>query len=260
MLFCLRAPLAKPLKQIKVVCGHQQFSGNGPTITLLGHYPKEGTNTNGTTLLCVVFSLVVFLFSKTFEAILPCFLYNWKSSHKGDYMNLRADTDLHQAIVWGEFIKLVEKVIGRELGRETMRGGTYGFLPIVTHSNSPDNLAMGAISLRQVAYGSFVMVSIVLHIDDNIADCSRFNSSIIPTCILIYECPSMDICGSKCGNQIIVSVAGKSLAIWDVMSSKLASKVVLQQFLSHDSFHSSSSKCSWDAKCKYRSRRICLQP
>lgn len=65
-------------------------------------------------------------------------------------MNIRADNSLHQAIIWGKFIKLDEEIISRRLGRATVRRGTYGFLTTFIHSICPENLAMGAISLRRV--------------------------------------------------------------------------------------------------------------
>lgn len=45
------------------------------------------------------------------------------------------------------------------------------------------------------------------------------------------ECSSTitSICWSKCGNRILVSAADKSLSLWDVMSGKRLTRIVLQQ-------------------------------
>lgn len=79
---------------------------------------------------------------------------------------------------------------GSIVDREAMRRGTSVFLPTATYSMFPENLAMGAMSLRQGEVCNAVTVSVVLHDDGSIAECSVFNSVIKPTYMLTYESAS----------------------------------------------------------------------
>ncbi|KAJ1394413.1 Nucleic acid-binding, OB-fold [Sesbania bispinosa] len=79
---------------------------------------------------------------------------------------------------------------GSIVDREAMRRGTSVFLPTATYSMFPENLAMGAMSLRQGELCNAVTVSVVLHDDGSIAECSVFNSVIKPTYMLTYESAS----------------------------------------------------------------------
>ncbi|XP_050884702.1 ribonuclease II, chloroplastic/mitochondrial [Lathyrus oleraceus] len=76
---------------------------------------------------------------------------------------------------------------GSIVDREAMRRGTSVFLPTATYSMFPENLAMGGMSLRQGELCNAVTVSVVLHDDGSIAECSVFNSVIKPTYMLTYE-------------------------------------------------------------------------
>ncbi|CAK8575001.1 unnamed protein product [Lathyrus sativus] len=79
---------------------------------------------------------------------------------------------------------------GSIMDREAMRRGTSVFLPTATYSMFPENLAMGGMSLRQGELCKAVTVSVVLHDDGSIAECSVFNSVIKPTYMLTYESAS----------------------------------------------------------------------
>ncbi|XP_027337801.1 ribonuclease II, chloroplastic/mitochondrial isoform X5 [Abrus precatorius] len=79
---------------------------------------------------------------------------------------------------------------GSILDREAMRRGTSVFLPTATYSMFPENLAMGGMSLRQGEFCNAITVSVVLHNDGSIAECSVFNSLIKPTYMLTYESAS----------------------------------------------------------------------
>nr|XP_004506585.1 ribonuclease II, chloroplastic/mitochondrial [Cicer arietinum] len=79
---------------------------------------------------------------------------------------------------------------GSIVDREAMRRGTSVFLPTATYSMFPENLAMEAMSLRQGEHCNAVTVSVVLHNDGSIAECSVFNSVIKPTYMLTYEAAS----------------------------------------------------------------------
>ncbi|XP_054780859.1 ribonuclease II, chloroplastic/mitochondrial isoform X2 [Prosopis cineraria] len=79
---------------------------------------------------------------------------------------------------------------GSILDREAMRRGTSVFLPIATYPMFPDKLAMSGMSLRQGEHCNAVTVSIVLHNDGSIAECSVDNSVIKPTYMLTYESAS----------------------------------------------------------------------
>ncbi|CAJ2655740.1 unnamed protein product [Trifolium pratense] len=79
---------------------------------------------------------------------------------------------------------------GSIVDREAMRRGTSVFLPTATYPMFPENLAMGAMSLRQGELCNAVTVSVVLHDDGSIAECSVFNSVIKPTYMLTYESAS----------------------------------------------------------------------
>ncbi|KAI5391757.1 ribonucleotide-diphosphate reductase subunit rnr1, variant 2 [Lathyrus oleraceus] len=79
---------------------------------------------------------------------------------------------------------------GSIVDREAMRRGTSVFLPTATYSMFPENLAMGGMSLRQGELCNAVTVSVVLHDDGSIAECSVFNSVIKPTYMLTYESAS----------------------------------------------------------------------
>ncbi|MCH99937.1 ribonuclease II chloroplastic/mitochondrial-like, partial [Trifolium medium] len=54
---------------------------------------------------------------------------------------------------------------GSIVDREAMRRGTSVFLPTATYPMFPENLAMGAMSLRQGELCNAVTVSVVLHDD-----------------------------------------------------------------------------------------------
>ncbi|CAI8600870.1 unnamed protein product [Vicia faba] len=79
---------------------------------------------------------------------------------------------------------------GSIVDREAMRRGTSVFLPTATYPMFPENLAMGGMSLRQGELCNAVTVSVVLHDDGSIAECSVFNSVIKPTYMLTYESAS----------------------------------------------------------------------
>ncbi|KAK7259975.1 hypothetical protein RIF29_25630 [Crotalaria pallida] len=79
---------------------------------------------------------------------------------------------------------------GSILDREAMRRGTSVFLPTATYPMFPENLAMGGMSLRQGEICNAVTVSVVLHNDGSIAECSVVNSVIKPTYMLTYESAS----------------------------------------------------------------------
>ncbi|MED6174826.1 hypothetical protein PIB30_072729 [Stylosanthes scabra] len=57
------------------------------------------------------------------------------------------------------------------------------------------------------------------------------------------ECssPITSVCWSKCGNRILVSAADKSLSLWDVMSGKRITRIVLQQTSLQARLHPGSS-------------------
>ncbi|XP_004498849.1 protein RBL-like [Cicer arietinum] len=65
------------------------------------------------------------------------------------------------------------------------------------------------------------------------------------------ECSSAitSICWSKCGNRILASAADKSLSLWDVMSGKRITKIVLQQTPLQARLHPGSSKPSLCLAC-----------
>ncbi|WJX63525.1 hypothetical protein P8452_48397 [Trifolium repens] len=65
------------------------------------------------------------------------------------------------------------------------------------------------------------------------------------------ECssPITSICWSKCGNRILVSAADKSLSLWDVMSGKKITRIVLQQTPLQARLHPGSSKPSICLTC-----------
>ncbi|KAK7286795.1 hypothetical protein RJT34_22041 [Clitoria ternatea] len=79
---------------------------------------------------------------------------------------------------------------GSIVDRDALRRGTSVFLPTATYSMFPENLAMGGMSLRQGELCNAVTVSVVLHNDGSIAECSVFNSVIKPTYMLTYESAS----------------------------------------------------------------------
>ncbi|XP_061371834.1 ribonuclease II, chloroplastic/mitochondrial isoform X2 [Gastrolobium bilobum] len=79
---------------------------------------------------------------------------------------------------------------GTIVDREAMRRGTSVFLPTATYSMFPENLAMGGMSLRQGDICNAITVSVVLHNDGSIAECSVCNSVIKPTYMLTYESAS----------------------------------------------------------------------
>ncbi|XP_057459032.1 ribonuclease II, chloroplastic/mitochondrial isoform X2 [Lotus japonicus] len=79
---------------------------------------------------------------------------------------------------------------GSVVDREAMRRGTSVFLPTATYSMFPEKLAMEAMSLRQGEICNAVTVSVVLHKDGSIAECSVLNSLIKPTYMLTYESAS----------------------------------------------------------------------
>ncbi|XP_058764089.1 ribonuclease II, chloroplastic/mitochondrial-like [Vicia villosa] len=79
---------------------------------------------------------------------------------------------------------------GSIVDREAMRRGTSVFLPTATYPMFPENLAMEGMSLRQGELCNAVTVSVVLHDDGSIAECSVFNSVVKPTYMLTYESAS----------------------------------------------------------------------
>ncbi|KAL1330760.1 hypothetical protein HN51_048016 [Arachis hypogaea] len=79
---------------------------------------------------------------------------------------------------------------GSIVDREAMRRGTSVFLPTATYPMFPEKLAMEGMSLRQGDLCNAVTVSVVLHNDGSIAECSVVNSVIKPTYMLTYESAS----------------------------------------------------------------------
>ncbi|KAE9611077.1 putative exoribonuclease II [Lupinus albus] len=79
---------------------------------------------------------------------------------------------------------------GSIVDREAMRRGTSVFLPTATYPMFPEKLAMGGMSLRQGELCNAVTVSVVLHNNGSIAECSVVNSVIKPTYMLTYESAS----------------------------------------------------------------------
>ncbi|XP_019464581.1 PREDICTED: ribonuclease II, chloroplastic/mitochondrial-like [Lupinus angustifolius] len=79
---------------------------------------------------------------------------------------------------------------GSIVDREAMRRGTSVFLPTATYPMFPEKLAMRGMSLRQGELCNAVTVSVVLHNDGSIAECSVVNSVIKPTYMLTYESAS----------------------------------------------------------------------
>ncbi|KAJ1411568.1 WD40/YVTN repeat-like-containing domain superfamily [Sesbania bispinosa] len=65
------------------------------------------------------------------------------------------------------------------------------------------------------------------------------------------ECssPITSICWSKCGHRILVSAADKSLSLWDVMSGKRITRIVLQQTPLQARLHPGSSMPSLCLAC-----------
>ncbi|KAG5016501.1 hypothetical protein JHK82_022156 [Glycine max] len=65
------------------------------------------------------------------------------------------------------------------------------------------------------------------------------------------ECssPITSVCWSKCGHRILVSAADKSLLLWDVMSGKRITRIVLQQTPLQARLHPGSSKPSLCLAC-----------
>ncbi|PNY11187.1 retinoblastoma-binding protein 5-like [Trifolium pratense] len=61
--------------------------------------------------------------------------------------------------------------------------------------------------------------------------------------------PITSICWSKCGNRILVSAADKSLSLWDVLSGKRITRIVLQQTPLQARLHPGSSKPSICLAC-----------
>ncbi|KAK2354325.1 protein RBL [Trifolium repens] len=61
--------------------------------------------------------------------------------------------------------------------------------------------------------------------------------------------PITSICWSKCGNRILVSAADKSLSLWDVLSGKRITRIVLQQTPLQARLHPGSSKPSLCLAC-----------
>ncbi|XP_027921218.1 protein RBL-like [Vigna unguiculata] len=61
--------------------------------------------------------------------------------------------------------------------------------------------------------------------------------------------PITSVCWSKCGNRILISAADKSLLLWDVMSGKRITRIVLQQTPLHARLHPGSSKPSLCLAC-----------
>ncbi|KAJ7961411.1 ribonuclease II, chloroplastic/mitochondrial [Quillaja saponaria] len=79
---------------------------------------------------------------------------------------------------------------GSIVEREAMRRGTSVFLPTATYPMFPEKLAMEGMSLKQGEICHAVTVSVVLHPDGSIAECSLDNSTIKPTYMLTYESAS----------------------------------------------------------------------
>ncbi|CAL0306027.1 unnamed protein product [Lupinus luteus] len=79
---------------------------------------------------------------------------------------------------------------GSIVDREAMRRATSVFLPTATYPMFPEKLAMGGMSLRQGELCNAITVSVVLHDDGSIAECSVVNSVIKPTYMLTYESAS----------------------------------------------------------------------
>ncbi|KAF7844583.1 ribonuclease II, chloroplastic/mitochondrial [Senna tora] len=79
---------------------------------------------------------------------------------------------------------------GSIMDSEAKRRGTSVFLPTATYPMFPEKLAMQGMSLRQGEHCNAVTVSIVLHNDGSIAECSVDNSVIKPTYMLTYESAS----------------------------------------------------------------------
>ncbi|XLS99126.1 hypothetical protein HN51_041861 [Arachis hypogaea] len=65
------------------------------------------------------------------------------------------------------------------------------------------------------------------------------------------ECssPITSVCWSKCGNRILVSAADKSLSLWDVLSGKRMTRIVLQQTSLQARLHPGSSMPSLCLAC-----------
>lgn len=61
--------------------------------------------------------------------------------------------------------------------------------------------------------------------------------------------PITSVCWSKCGNRILISAADKSLLLWDVMSGKRITRIVLQQTPLHARLYPGSSKPSLCLAC-----------
>ncbi|CAJ2633770.1 unnamed protein product [Trifolium pratense] len=112
--------------EFKVVNAYYKFSGNITRIPSYIH--KEGTN--GTTLLCVLCSFVVFFSSKTFGGISRCVLYREVANHMDKCNKFRPCTNLQQVMVWGPFMKLVEVIIGSNLAKEKEESCSYSPLCI----------------------------------------------------------------------------------------------------------------------------------
>lgn len=79
---------------------------------------------------------------------------------------------------------------GSIVDREAMKRGTSIFLPTATYPMFPEKLAMEGMSLKQGELCNAVTVSVVLHSDGSIAECTVDNSIIKPTYMLTYESAS----------------------------------------------------------------------
>jgi uncharacterized protein VirK/YbjX len=116
------------------VISHHQFNKNTLAIAFIQSWSRRYKyKYHKLFVYNIVLLLVVYLFSKSFGATLICSQYKWKINPKGEYNVFSYDTTcLQQAIIWGDFVKFIEEIIGKKLAREVMGRETCGFLPAIT--------------------------------------------------------------------------------------------------------------------------------